>query len=61
MWKDAKPLDEYIKIGRESGLTYCQMMKKLRCVEYRMAEYGDWILFQDDEGNLWEEYRSIGD
>ena len=61
MWENAKPIERYYKVGKEAGLTYLQMQKKLHVIDYRMAEYGDWTLFRDDEGNLWEEYQSIGD
>lgn len=61
MWSNAKPIDEYYEAGKKAGLTYFQMQEKLHVVDYRMAEYGDWTLFRDDKGNLWEQYDSIGD
>ena len=60
MWANANPIDTYYKAGKDAGLTYLQMQKKLHVVDYRMAAHGDWTLYRDDEGNLWEEYLSIG-
>ena len=60
MW-NAKPLDEYYKDQSKKGIKFSDASKKLKLVDYFMAEYGDWSLYEDDEGNLWQDYFSIGD
>ena len=61
MFKDAKPIEQYYKAGRDAGMTYLEMQKRLKIIDYVQAEYGAWTLYQDDAGNLWEGYFSIGD
>lgn len=61
MFKDAKPISQYYEAGRKAGMTYLEMQKRLTAIDYVQAEYGDWTLYQDDDGNLWESYFSIGD
>ena len=61
MFEGARPIKEYYEAGKKAGKTYAQMMKPLHIVKYVMAEYGDWTLYRDPDGNLWEEYESIGD
>lgn len=61
MFKDAKPISQYYEAGRKAGMTYLEMQNKLKFVDRVQAPYGDWTLYQDDDGNLWEDYFSIGD
>lgn len=61
MWKDAKPISKYWANCPNTRKGYLEFLKRLQVVDYRMAEYGDWTLYRDDDGNLWEEYSSIGD
>ena len=61
MFKDAKPISQYYDAGRKAGKTYIEMQKRLKVIERYQAEYGDWTLYEDDEGNRWEDYFSIGD
>lgn len=61
MWKDAKPIAKYWSNCPKSRKGFLEFQKRLQVVDYRMAEYGDWTLYRDDDGNLWEEYSSIGD
>lgn len=55
-WKKARPIERYYKeTGRpvwDSGLSL---------VDVKMEAYGDWYLYEDEDGNYWEEYCSIGD
>lgn len=52
-WRSAKPLKQYFQVTPSmDGLTF---------VDRRWAEYGDWILYVDENGNYWEEFDSIGD
>ena len=61
MWKDAKPIAQYWANCPQTRRGFLEFQKRLKVVDYRMAEYGDWTLYRDDAGNLWEEYSSIGD
>lgn len=61
MWKDAKPIAQYWANCPKSRKGFLEFQKRLQVVDYRMAEYGDWTLYRDDDGNLWEEYSPIGD
>lgn len=61
MWKDAKPIAQYWANCPKTRRGFLEFQKRLKVVDYRMAEYGDWTLYRDDAGNLWEEYASIGD
>ena len=61
MWKDAKPIAQYWANCPKSRKGFLEFQKRLRVVDYRMAEYGDWTLYRADNGNLWEEHSSIGD
>ena len=61
MFTNAKPIDKYYEAGRKEGKTYSEMRNNLTPIEYYQAAYGDWTLYRDTEGNLWEDYFSIGD
>jgi hypothetical protein len=61
MFENAKPVDQYYKEQAAKGIRYGDASMKLKQVDYIMAAYGDWNLYQDEDGNLWEEYFSIGD
>jgi hypothetical protein len=61
MFKNAKPVDKYYREQAEKSVRFVDASKKLKLVDHVMAAYGDWNLYQDDDGNLWEEYFSIGD
>lgn len=45
----------------DSGLTYRQVMDKLTYVGTIQAAYGDYSIYRDEDGNLWNSYFSIGD
>ena len=61
MFKNAKPVDQYFKQQYENGVKYAEASEKLELIDHQMAAYGDWNLYRDPDGNLWEEYFSIGD
>lgn len=61
MFANAKPIDKYLKEEQEKGIKFSVSMEKLMIVKVEQVAYGDWYLYQDDKGNLWEEYFSIGD
>lgn len=60
-WNQAQPVDKYYKAGTERGEKYSQMRDRLTHIECEQAAYGDWHLYQDEDGNYWEDYFSIGD
>ena len=61
MFKNAKPVDQYYREQAAKGIRYGDASMKLKLIESCFAAYGDWNLYQDEDGNLWEEYFSIGD
>ena len=61
MFKNAKPVDQYYKNMEQNGIRFADASMKLKLIDHVMAAYGDWNLYQDEDGNLWEEYFSIGD
>lgn len=61
MFENAKPVDKYYREQAEKGIRFIDASEKLKLVDHVMAAYGDWNLYRDDDGNLWEEYFSIGD
>ena len=61
MFENAKPIDRYYDACKKAGMTWKQMSARLTLINTVWAEYGDWRRYQDDAGNLWEEYDSIGD
>ena len=61
MFENAKPISKYYEAGRKAGMKYLEMQRRLTMIDRIQAAYGDWTLFRDDEGNLWEDYFSIGD
>ena len=61
MFKNAKPVDKYYQEQAKKGVRFGDASEKLKLIDHVMAAYGDWNLYQDDDGNLWEEYFSIGD
>lgn len=61
MFANAKSVHEYYEEQRKKGVKFVEAMDKLKLIEYHMAAYGDWCLYQDEEGNLWEEYFGIGE
>ena len=61
MFKNAKSVDQYYRLQAAKGVRYGDASMKLKLIESYFAAYGDWNLYQDEDGNLWEEYFSIGD
>lgn len=61
MFTGAKKVDLYYKEQAEKGIKFGDAMKSLELVRVEMAAYGDWYLYRDKDGNLWEDYFSIGD
>ena len=61
MFKGATNIDKYYEAGKKHGKTYTQMQGALTRIEVYQAAYGDWTLYRDDDGNLWEAYTSLGD
>ena len=60
MWGE-KDTAEYFKEQEKKGVRFVDALAKLKRIDYAMAAYGDWYLYEDDEGNRWQEYFSIGD
>lgn len=60
-WKQAQPVDKYYKAMEKCGVNWVKAQRKLKRIETDMAAYGDWHLYQDEDGNYWEDYFSIGD
>lgn len=58
-WKKARPMSEFWK--KHNGETYPQVMEHVKMIDSRMAAYGDWYLYEEDDGTLYEDYFSIGD
>lgn len=54
-WRSARDLKYYFKE------TDGAKRSDLEWVDMKMAEYGDWNLYRDKNGNYWEDYMSIGD
>ena len=61
MFTGAKPVDQYYTQQSEKGIKFGDASMALELVDHVMAAYGDWNLYKDPDGNLWEEYFSIGD
>ena len=61
MFTGAKPVGQYYKQQSEKGVKFGDAAFALELVDSVMAAYGDWNLYRDKDGNLWEEYFSIGD
>lgn len=61
MFKDAKPVDKYYQEQSARGVKFADASRKLRLIDHKCAAYGDWNLYEDEDGNRWEEYFSIGD
>lgn len=62
MFEGARPIKEFYEEQRQKyGRYWFDANKQLTEVKTVMFEYGNWMLFKDENGNLWEEYFSIGD
>lgn len=61
MWSEARPIREYWAKKEKEGVRFSEAKSELEFVDREMAAYGDWTLYRDKDGNLWEEYFSIGD
>ena len=58
-WDKARPMNDLYK--KYNGETYPQIMEHVTLIDYRMAPYGDWSLYEEEDGTLYEDYFSIGD
>ena len=57
----ARPIDEYYEEQRKNGVSYMKASEQLVMEDVRLFPFGNWLLFRDAQGNLWEKYSSIGD
>ena len=53
-------IDSYYKIGRDNGLTYMEMHDNLTYLGTIQDCYGDYSIYKDAGGHIWNEYFSIG-
>lgn len=58
-WLSAKPIEQFWQKHRSEP--YRNARRLLHCLDTQMAAYGNWYLYEDDNGDCYEEYFSIGD
>ena len=56
-----RDVSEYYKEQSKKGVKFAEASMKLKRIDYVMAAYGDWYLYEDEDGNRWQDYFSIGD
>ena len=61
MFEGARNIEIFHEQEAKKGIRWWDANKKLTMVKAVTYPYGDWLLFQDPDGNLWEQYNSIGD
>lgn len=52
---------QYYLEGQKHGKTFSELRDGLKLVSVKQGAYGDWYEYCDENGNHWEEYKSIGD